>query len=125
MGLVQQAQPQTILDWKAAGDPKMTTYLNHGVKAKMCEATPCVKSVGSQYIAARAQIELACDSARSQGPALNTCIGLSDGVVHQAKKDNHQIATSLLKDVSHTWSTMVMRTTPFPTDLLQDIHLNH
>ena len=36
--------------------------LNHGVKAKMCETTPLVNSVGSQYIAARAQHELACDS---------------------------------------------------------------
>ena len=68
---VQQAQPQMIFDWKfwekAARDPKMASYLNHGVKAKMCEATLFVNSVGSQYIAARAQIELACDSLRSQG----------------------------------------------------------
>ena len=46
---VQQAQPQTIFDWKfwekAARDPKMTTYLNHGVKMKMCETTPLVNSV--------------------------------------------------------------------------------
>ena len=27
----------------------MTSYLNHGVKAKMCETTPFVNSVGSQY----------------------------------------------------------------------------
>ena len=68
---VQQAQPQTIFDWKfwekAARDPKITAYLNHGVKAKMCETTPCVNCVGSQYIAARAQIEQACDSLQSQG----------------------------------------------------------
>ena len=42
-----QAQPQTVFDWKfwekAARDPKMTAYLNHGVKAKMCETTPFVK----------------------------------------------------------------------------------
>ena len=42
---VQQAQPQTVFDWKfwekAARDPKMTSYLNHGVKAKMCEMTHC------------------------------------------------------------------------------------
>ena len=57
---VQQAQLQTTFDWKfwekAAKDPKMTAYLNHGVKAKMCETTPFVNSVGSQYIAARAQL---------------------------------------------------------------------
>ena len=111
---VQQAQPQTIFDWKfwekAARDPKMTSYPNHGVKAKMCETTPFVNSVGSQYIAARAQIELACDSLRSQGEALSACIGLSDGIVHQATESNQHIAKSLLKDIKSTWSTMVMRT---------------
>ena len=38
---VQQAQPQTVFNWqfweRAAQDPKMTSYLSHGVKAKMCE----------------------------------------------------------------------------------------
>ena len=67
----QQAQPQTIFDWqfweKAARDPKMTAYLNHGVKAKMCETNPFVNNVGSQYVASRAQIEKACDSLRSMG----------------------------------------------------------
>ena len=37
----QQAQPQTVFDWKfwerAARDPKMTSYLNQGVKAKTRE----------------------------------------------------------------------------------------
>ena len=41
---VQQAQPQTAFNWqfweRAAHDPKMTSYLTHGVKAKMCETTP-------------------------------------------------------------------------------------
>ena len=40
----QQARPQTVCNWqfweRAAQDPKMTAYLNHGVKAKMCETTP-------------------------------------------------------------------------------------
>ena len=40
---VQQAKPQTVFDWKfwerASRDPKMTAYLNHGAKAKMCETT--------------------------------------------------------------------------------------
>ena len=67
---VQQAQPQTVFDWKfwerAARDPKMTTYLNNGVKAKMCEATPCVNRVGSQYIASRAQSELAWDYSKAR-----------------------------------------------------------
>ena len=46
---VQQTKPQTVFDWnfweKAAHDPKMTAYLNHGVKAKMCETTPFVNAV--------------------------------------------------------------------------------
>ena len=126
---VQQAQPQTVFDWKfwekAARNPKMTAYLNHGVKVKMCEATPCVNSVGSQYIVVRAQLELACDSIRKQDPALQTCIGPAGGSVHRATDSDHQIAKCLLKDVTTAWSTLTMRTTPFPTDLFQDVHPNH
>ena len=62
----QQAKPQTVFNWqfweRAAHDPKMTAYLNHGVKAKMCETTPFVNTVGAHYVASRAQIEQACDS---------------------------------------------------------------
>ena len=123
----QQAQPQTIFDWKfwekAAQDPKMTAYLNHG--AKMCVTTPFVNSVGSQYIATQAQFEQACDSIRSQRPALHTCIVLTDGTVHLANASDHYIAKSLLKDVTTAWSTLTMRTTPFPEDLFQRIHPNH
>ena len=79
----QHAKLQTIFDWrfweKAARDPKMTTYLNQGVKAKMCETTPCVKTVGTQYSAARAKIELAYDPIRAQGKSLNSCLGIADG----------------------------------------------
>ena len=62
---VQQAQPQTVFNWqfweRAAQDPtKMTSYLAHGVKAKMCETTPFVNTVGAHYVASRAQIEQAC-----------------------------------------------------------------
>ena len=62
-------------------------------------------------------IELACDSLRKQGRALNTCTGLAGG--HPASECNNHIAKSLLKDVSNTWSTIVMRTTPFPADLFR------
>ena len=126
---VQQAQPQKIFDWKfwekTARDPTMTAYLNHGVKARMCETTPFVNSVGSQYVASRARLEQACDSLRSQGQALNTYIGLSDGVVHPAVNSNEHIAKSLPKIVKCTWSAMVMRTAPCPEDLFQDTHPNH
>ena len=87
-------------DWKfwekAARDPKMTTYLNQGVKRRrMCETTPFVNTVGTQYIAARAKIELAWDSIREQGPALSTCIGLADGVIHPASDCDNHIAKPL------------------------------
>ena len=59
---VQQAHPDTVFNWQfwesAAHDPKMTSYLSHGVKAKMCETIPFVNSVGTQYIASRAQISV-------------------------------------------------------------------
>ena len=32
---VQQAQPQTVFDWKFLGES--SAFLNHGVKVKMCE----------------------------------------------------------------------------------------
>ena len=57
------------------------TNLTHGVKAKMCETTPFVNSVGTQYVASRAQLEQACDSLRQQGSSMKTTIGLSNGDV--------------------------------------------
>ena len=78
---VQQAHPHTVFNWqfweRAAHDPKMTSYLAHGVKAKMCETTPFVNSVGTQYIASRAQIERACDSLRQKGSSMRKAIGLT------------------------------------------------
>ena len=80
---VQQAHPDTIFNWqfweRAAHDPKMTSYLSNGVKAKMCVTTPFVNSVGTQYIASRAQIEQACDSLRQQGESMYQSIGLWHG----------------------------------------------
>ena len=122
---VQQAKPQTVFDWKfwekAAHDPKMTAYLNHGAKAKMCETTPFVNAVGARYVASRAYIEQACDSLRSQGQSITTW----HGVVYPMGESNEPIVKSLLKDVNSTWSTMVMRTRPFSDDQFQCIHPNH
>ena len=42
------------------------------VKAKMCETTPFVNTVGAHYVASRAHIEQACDSLRSQGQSITT-----------------------------------------------------
>ena len=82
---VQQAHPDTVFNWqfweRAAQDPRMTSYLTHGVKAKMCETAPFVNSVGTQYVASRAQLEQACDSLRQQGSSMKTTIGLSNGDV--------------------------------------------
>ena len=76
----QQAQPNIVFDWKfwekAAQDPQTTAYLHQGVKVKMCETTPFVNTVGTQYIAARAKIEQACDSIRAQGQAFNAYLGM-------------------------------------------------
>ena len=70
----------------------MSAYLHHGVKAKMCETTPVVNTVGTQYLAARAKIELACDFIRAQGHSLNTTLGIIDGKVNCISEDNSTIA---------------------------------
>ena len=43
----------------------------------MCETIPFVNSVGTQYIASRAQIEKACDSLRQHGHSVKQAIGLT------------------------------------------------
>ena len=50
-----------------------------------------------KYIAARAEIELACVSIRAQGQSLNACI--ADGKVHPVSESDSTIAESLLTDV--------------------------
>ena len=125
----QQARPQTVFNWqfweRAAQDPKMTAYLNHGVKAKMCEATPFVNTVGAHYVASRAHIEQTCDSLRRQGQSMLTRIGLSKGDVHPLAESHKSVVDALLEHVNETWSTMVMRTQPFPEDLFEHVHLHH
>ena len=124
----QQAQPQTIFNWqfweRAAQDPKMT-YLNHGVKAKMCEATPFVNTVGAHYVASTAQIEQACDSLRQQGQSRVTKIGLSKGDVCARTESPRTIIEALLVPEAATWSTMVTHTHPFSDDILQHVHPYH
>ena len=43
----------------------------------MCETISFVNSVGTQYIASRAQIEKACDSLRQHGHSVKQAIGLT------------------------------------------------
>ena len=124
---VQQAHPDTVFNWqfweRAAQDPKMTSYLTHGVKAKMCETTPFVNSVGTQYVASRAQLEQACDSLRQQGSSMKTTIGLSNGDVCTpmtlTESPSCTIAEALMVPSSAMWSTMVVHTSPFKQELLQ------
>ena len=78
---VQQAQPQTVFDWKfweqAARDAKMTIYLNQGVKVKMCDTTHLQTPLAHSTLQPVAKIKIACDSTRAQGPSISACIGLS------------------------------------------------
>ena len=124
---VQQAHPDTIFNWqfweRAAQDPKMTSYLSNGVKAKMCETTPCVNSVGTQYIASRAQIEQACDSLRQQGRSMHQAVGLVKGDLCPpttfAESATRAIVEALVIPPDAMWSTLMLYTKPFPPDLLQ------
>ena len=125
---VQQAHPDTVFNWqfweRAAQDPKMSSYLTHGVKAKMCETTPFVNSVGTQYVASRAQLEQACDSLRQLGSSMQTTIGLCNGDVFPsttlAESPSCTIAEALMVPESAMWSTMVVHTNPFPQEILQN-----
>ena len=130
---VQQAHPDTIFNWqfweRAAQDPKMTSYLSNGVKAKMCETTPFVNSVGTQYIASRAQIEQACDSLRQQGESMHQSIGLVKGDLCPsttlAESTSRAIIEALVIPPDAMWSTLTLYTKPFPPDLLQHVRPCH
>ena len=78
---------------------KMTANLNHAVKAKMCETTPFVNTVGAHYVASRAQLEQACDSLRSQGQSMTTHIGLSKGDVSPLAETRQMIVDALLEHI--------------------------
>ena len=118
----------TVFNWqfwdRPPQDPKMTSYLTHGAKAKMCETTPFVNSVGTQYVASRAQLEQACDSLRQQGSFMKTTIGLSNGDVCApttlTEPPSCTIAEALMVPSSAMWSAMVVHTRPFPQELLQN-----
>ena len=77
---VQQAKPRTMFDWKfwekAAHDPKMTTYLNHGVKAKMCETTPLVNTVKDRPLT-NAWVALSIRWKSPKSRLSNHCSGMS------------------------------------------------
>ena len=114
---------------KSRARTKMTSYLSHGVKAKMCETVPFVNTVGAQYVASRAQLEQACDSLRQQGSSMVTTIGLSKGDVCApttlAEFPSCTTVEALLVPQAVLWSTMVMHTHPFTHDVLQSVHPYH
>ena len=130
---VQQAHPDTVFNWqfweRAAQDPKMTPYLSRGVKAKMCETIPFVNSVGTQYMASRAQIEQACDSLRQQGCSMHKSIGLTkDGICPPttlAESTSRAIVEALVIPPDAMWSTLMLYTQPFPPDLFQHARPYH
>ena len=127
---VQQAQPQTVFNWqfweRAAQDPKMTSYLSRGLKAKMCETTPFVNTVGTHYIASRAQIEQACDSLRQQGSSRVSTVGLSEVDVCASTTMTESPSCTMVEALKTAiWSTMVMHTSPFSSDILQKVHPHH
>ena len=103
----------------------MTSYLTHGVKAKMCETTPFVNTVGSHYVASRTQI----DSLRQQGSSKVSTIGLSKVDVCASttltESPSCTIAEALFVPKTTIWSTMVMHTSPFHSDILQNLHPHH
>ena len=109
----------------AAQDPKMTSYLHQRVKAKMRETTLFVKTVGTQRIAARAKVELACNSIRTQGQSVNTTLGVWDSRIHDVSDGDYKIVQFLMAEVAGKWSTFIMRTTRFATDLLNQMHPCH
>ena len=95
----------------------------------MCETTPFVNSVGTQYMATRAQIEKACDSLRQQGHSVHKTIGLSKGdlCTPTTAIEFHPCAMveALMIPPDALWSTLVMYTHPYPPDLLQDVRPYH
>ena len=107
----------------------MTSYLTHGVKAKMCETIPFVNTVGAQYVASRAQLEQACDSLRQQGSSMTTTIGLSKSDVCApttlTESPSCTMVEALLVPQTAMWSTMVTHTHPFTHDVLQNVHPYH
>ena len=72
-----------------------------------------------------AKIEMACDSIRAQGRALNTCLGITQGKVRSVSENDGAIAQALMTDVPERRSTIVMRTNPFPPDLLKGLNPHH
>ena len=114
---------------RAAHDPKMTSYLSHGVKAKMCETIPFINSVGTQYIASRAQIEKACDSLRQQGNSVKQAIGLAKvdrcTPTTDTQSDPCTMVEALVIPPDAIWSTLVTYTQPYPSDLLQQVRPYH
>ena len=124
----QQAKPQTIFNWqfweRAAHDPKMTAYLNHGVKAKMCETTHL--SIQSVHTMLPLEPRLNRPVTLYDSSSRVTKIGLSKvDVCADMTESPCTIVEALKVPAAATWSTMVMHTHPFAHDILQNVHPCH
>ena len=117
---VQQARPNVVFGWKfwekAAQYPKMTSYLNQGVKAKMCEAVPFVNSMASQYVAARARVELACDAPPQSDVLQVAQYGIHERVIKDIPVDKFRAVKDLLQELEDTLTTLKLRSPPYPAD---------
>ena len=55
-----------------------------------------MNSLGTQCIAARARVELACDKIREQGQSMDTKFGICDNTVSDLTEDTFEIVQTLL-----------------------------
>ena len=60
---------------------------------------PFVNTLGTHYMAARARVELACDTLRGQGQAQVTKFGICDKTVTDISLDKVKVIQDLLEDV--------------------------
>ena len=102
----QQARPNVVFDWKfgekAVQDPKMTSCLTQGAKAKICEAVPYVNSMGSQYAAAPARVELGWDALRHSRMLQVAQYGIHERVIKDILEDKIRAVKELLQDREDT-----------------------
>ena len=108
---------------KSGSGSKMTSYLQQGVKASMCENTPFVNTLGTHDIAAR--VELICDKLRDSRTEPMPKYGTHDKVFTDVPRDKVMIVQKLLAHVSDYLSTVIMRTPPYPPGLFRQTHPFH
>ena len=84
--------------------------------------------MGTQYIASKAQIEKACDSLRQQGSSVKKAVGLTNVDLctpTNTPSDTCAMVEALMIPPDALWSTLMMYTQPYPSDLLQHVRPHH